>query len=145
MKLRNSLYFIQLDGEAGMDLHDFEARLEKDKLRQILIKEHSAKTGMPIGEARAAAAISDGGSNVAVASSSFHGDDEMEDVEDMLRDAPPRQAVEPGLPRGTIPQELMDRINKKLEQYKKPERARGSADPPPLTEKEKTRKSITKN
>ena len=57
MKLRNSPYFTQLDGEAGMDLHDFEARLEKDKLRQILIKEHSAKTGIPIGEARAASVI----------------------------------------------------------------------------------------
>ena len=60
-----------------------------------MIKEHSA--------------ISDGGSNVAVASSSFHGDDEMEDVGDMLGDAPPRPAVEPGLPRGTIPQEFLER------------------------------------
>jgi hypothetical protein len=98
---------------------------------------------MPIAEARAASAISDGGSNVAVASSSFHGDDEMEDVGEMLGDAPPRQAVEPGLPRGKIPQELMDKINKKLEQYKKPEQARGSADLPPVTEKEKKKKHNT--
>ena len=38
MKLRNSPYFTQLDSEAGIDLQDFETRLEKDKIRQILIK-----------------------------------------------------------------------------------------------------------
>lgn len=154
MKLRNSPYFTQLDSEAGMDLHDFETRLEKDKLRKILIREHSTQTGIPIGEARAEAAVSDVGGNVAVASPAFHGDAEMEDTGDMLDDMPDLVPAEAGLPdiQQKNVKDLMERISKRFEGVLN--QARGSTEParepargsndPPLTEKEKQLQIIKK-
>ena len=50
--LRNSPYFTQLDGGNGIDLQDFENRLEKDKLRTILSREQASSTGLTAPEAR---------------------------------------------------------------------------------------------
>ena len=55
--LRNSPYMTMLDGENGMDLTDFENRLEKDKLRDILIKENARNTGESIASSRASASV----------------------------------------------------------------------------------------
>ena len=46
-----------LDGENGMDLQDFENRLDKDKLRDILLKEHSRSTGESLASSRASASV----------------------------------------------------------------------------------------
>ena len=46
-----------LDGENGMDLTDFENRLEKDKLRDILIRENARNTGESIASSRASASV----------------------------------------------------------------------------------------
>ena len=51
--LRSSPYFAQLDGENGIDLNDFENRLEKDKLRKILLREQALSKGLSIPEAQA--------------------------------------------------------------------------------------------
>ena len=51
--LRNSPYFTQLDGENGMDLQEFENRLEKDKLRTILLREQASATGLTVPESKA--------------------------------------------------------------------------------------------
>ena len=54
--LRNSPYLTKLDGEDGIDLQgDFENRLEKDKLREIRIREHSRRTGESLASSRASA------------------------------------------------------------------------------------------
>ena len=59
--LRNSPYMTMLDGENGMDLTDFENRLEKDKLREILIRENSRSTGESLAASRASASVASGG------------------------------------------------------------------------------------
>jgi hypothetical protein len=51
--LRNSPYMTKLDGEIGIDLQDFENRLEKDKLREITLREQAARTGLTVSEATA--------------------------------------------------------------------------------------------
>jgi hypothetical protein len=53
--LRSSPYFTQLDGETGLDLQDIEERLEKDKLRTILLREQASSTGLIISELKALA------------------------------------------------------------------------------------------
>jgi hypothetical protein len=55
--LRNSPYMTMLDGENGMDLTDFENRLEKDKLRDILLRENSRSTGESLASSRASASV----------------------------------------------------------------------------------------
>ena len=40
-----------------MDLGDLENRLEKDKLRDIILREHAGSTGESLGATRAAAAV----------------------------------------------------------------------------------------
>jgi hypothetical protein len=55
--LRNSPYMTMLDGENGMDLTDFENRLEKDKLRDILLRENSRSTGESPASSRATASV----------------------------------------------------------------------------------------
>jgi hypothetical protein len=55
--LRNSPYMTMLDGENGMDLTDFENRLEKDKLREILIRENSRSTGESLASSRASTSV----------------------------------------------------------------------------------------
>ena len=55
--LRNSPYMTMLDGENGMDLQDFENRLEKDKLRDIILREHSGSTGGSLASSRASASV----------------------------------------------------------------------------------------
>ena len=47
----------KLDGETGVDLQDFENRLEKDKLRQVILREQASTTGLTIPEAKAKAAV----------------------------------------------------------------------------------------
>jgi hypothetical protein len=58
--LRSSPYFTQLDGENGIDLQDFENRLEKDRLRTILLREQAPSTGLTFPEAKAKAAAKRG-------------------------------------------------------------------------------------
>ena len=41
----------KLDGETGVDLQDVENRLEKDKLRQVILREQASTTGLTIPEA----------------------------------------------------------------------------------------------
>jgi len=55
--LRNSPYMTMLDGENGMDLQDFENRLEKDKLRDIILREHAGSTGESLASSRASASV----------------------------------------------------------------------------------------
>ena len=55
--LRNSPYMTMLDGENGMDLQDFENRLEKDKLRDILLRENARSTGESLASSRASASV----------------------------------------------------------------------------------------
>jgi len=58
--IRNSPYMTKLDGETGVDLQDFENRLEKDKLRQIILREQASTTGLTVPEAKAKAAVKRG-------------------------------------------------------------------------------------
>ena len=46
-----------LDGENGMDLQDFENRLEKDELRDRTLREHSGSTGESLASSRASASV----------------------------------------------------------------------------------------
>jgi hypothetical protein len=58
--LRISPYFTQLEGAHGIDPQDFERRLEKDKLRTILLREQASSTGLTVPEAKAKAAAKRG-------------------------------------------------------------------------------------
>ena len=58
--IRNSPYMTKLDGETGVDLQDFENRLEKDKLRQVILREQASTTGLTVPEAKAKAAVKRG-------------------------------------------------------------------------------------
>jgi len=58
--IRNSPYMTKLDGETGVDLQDFENRLEKDKLRQVILREQASTTGLTVQEAEAKAAVKRG-------------------------------------------------------------------------------------
>ena len=53
-----------LDGENGMDLQDFENRLEKDKLRDIILREHSKSTGESLASSRASASVGRGSPSI---------------------------------------------------------------------------------
>ena len=55
--LRNSPYMTKLDGEIGLDLQDFESRLEKDKLREITLREQATTTGLTFPELKAKSKI----------------------------------------------------------------------------------------
>jgi len=58
--IRNSPYMTKLDGETGVDLQDFENRLEIDKLRQVILREQASTTGLTVPEAKAKAAAKRG-------------------------------------------------------------------------------------
>jgi len=58
--LRSSPYVTQLDGGNGMDLNEFENRLEKDKLRTVVVREQAPSTGLTVPEAKAKAAVKRG-------------------------------------------------------------------------------------
>ena len=51
--LRNSHQLTQLDGDTLTDLNDMETRMQKDKLRNIVLKEHATQAGISIAEASA--------------------------------------------------------------------------------------------
>jgi len=51
--LRNSHQLTQLDGDTITDLNDMETRLQKDKLRYILLREQATQAGISIAEASA--------------------------------------------------------------------------------------------
>ena len=53
--LRHNEFFTRLDGASGLDLQDFETRLDKDKLREMLLKEHSRTAGESLPATRATA------------------------------------------------------------------------------------------
>ena len=83
--LRNSPYMTMLDGENGMDLTDFENRLEKDKLREILIRENSRSTGESLAASRASASVGRDTPPLHPASDSDEGvAGEMQDHNDMI-------------------------------------------------------------
>ena len=82
--LRNSPYLTQLDGEDGMDLGDFENRLEKDKLRDILLREHSRSTGGSLASSRASASVGRGTPPINASDTDEGVKGEMEDHDDMI-------------------------------------------------------------
>ena len=51
--LRNLPQFTQLDGDTLTDLTDIQTRLQKEQLRNILLKEHATQTGISMAEATA--------------------------------------------------------------------------------------------
>ena len=51
--LRNSHQLTQLDGDTLTDLTDMETRMQKDKLRNIVLKEQATQAGISIAEASA--------------------------------------------------------------------------------------------
>jgi hypothetical protein len=51
--LRNSHQLTQLDGDTLTDLNDMETRMQKDKLRNIVLKEQATQAGISIAEASA--------------------------------------------------------------------------------------------
>jgi hypothetical protein len=51
--LRNSHQLTQLDGDTRTDLNDMETRLQKDKLRYILLREQANQAGISLAEASA--------------------------------------------------------------------------------------------
>jgi len=51
--LRNSHPLTQLDGDTLTDLNDMETRMQKDKLRYIILKEQASQAGLSIAEAAA--------------------------------------------------------------------------------------------
>ena len=74
-----------LDGENGMDLADFENRLEKDKLREILIRENWRSTGESLASSRASASVGRGTPPLHPASDTDEGvAGEMDDHDEMI-------------------------------------------------------------
>ena len=51
--LRNLPQFTQLDGDTLTDLTDIQTRLQKEQMRNILLKEHATQTGISMAEATA--------------------------------------------------------------------------------------------
>ena len=82
--LRNSPYMTMLDGENGMDLQDFENRLEKDKLRDILLRENSRNTGESLASSRASASVGRGTPPIHASDSDSGVEGEMSDHDEML-------------------------------------------------------------
>ena len=83
--LRNSPYMTMLDGENGMDLTDFENRSEKDKLRDILIRENSRSTGESLASSRASASVGRGTPPLHPTSDTDEGvEGEMDDHDEMI-------------------------------------------------------------
>ena len=82
--LRYSPYLTQLDGENGMDLQDFENRLEKDKLRDILLREHSRSTGESLASSRASASVGRGTPPIHASDTDEGVAVEMDDHDEML-------------------------------------------------------------
>ena len=82
--LRNSPYMTMLDGENGMDLQDFENRLEKDKLRDILLRENSRNTGESLASSRASASVGRGTPPIHASDSDSGVEGEMSDHDKML-------------------------------------------------------------
>jgi hypothetical protein len=128
--LRNSPYFTQLDGENGMDLQEFENRLEKDKLRTILLREQASATGLTVPEAKATTKASQ--TETTPIAYDLKGGDESE--EEMIeaassreyerRDAMPDLVAAEGLPDITRVEELMtpeqrrDNLRQRVEERK---------------------------
>ena len=82
--LRNSPYMTMLDGENGMDLTDFENRLEKDKLREILIRENARNTGESLASSRASASVGRSTPPIDASDTDEAVAGEMSDHDDML-------------------------------------------------------------
>ena len=75
--LRNSHPLTQLDGDTLTDLNDMETRMQKDKLRYIILKEQASQAGLSIAEAAAQTEADEGypistGSIPASSSSRYH-------------------------------------------------------------------------
>ena len=58
--LRNSHRLTQLAGDTSTDLSDMETRIQKDKLRNIVLNEHATQAGISIAEATAHDEFNDG-------------------------------------------------------------------------------------
>ena len=77
--LRRNPYFTQLDGENGMDLNEFENRLEKVKLRTILLREQATSIALTVPEARANAAAKRGPSVHALVANDLFAEEPLEE------------------------------------------------------------------
>ena len=51
--LRNSHQLTQLDGDTLTDLNDMETRLQRDKLKKIILREQASQTGLSVAEVAA--------------------------------------------------------------------------------------------
>ena len=51
--LRNSHQLTQLDGDTLTDLNDMETRLQKEKLKKIILREQASQTGLSVAEVAA--------------------------------------------------------------------------------------------
>ena len=51
--LRNSHQLTQLDGDTLTDLNDMETRLQKEKLKHIILREQASQTGLSVAEVAA--------------------------------------------------------------------------------------------
>ena len=90
-QLSNSPYMKQIDGETMLDLQEQSTRVQKEQLKQILLKEISVKTGTPYSVLHARTKLDRSEMAVRTAQTQLHdiavGDDDVQDFRSAMGDS----------------------------------------------------------